>query len=146
MPFHWCADETLMLLSMLPFIGFFFKKIHAWWHKNSLHKCHEDHCNDVHAEHVLEEKVAPAPIEDWDQVDQTLVEERFGSALIEGLKRCLLYYGLNEVVETESTWFVDSNGAVKVKVRNNEFIHDDHCNADGWDELVGGGRLSKFMQ
>lgn len=29
---HWCSDETLMVLSMIPFIGLFFSRIHMWYH------------------------------------------------------------------------------------------------------------------
>lgn len=51
MPFHWCADETFMLLSALPFIGFFFAKLHAWWHKKFHHACHKEGCSSAHVEH-----------------------------------------------------------------------------------------------
>jgi hypothetical protein len=52
MPFHWCMDETLALMAMLPFIGMFFRRMHAWWHAKFSHKCHEKTCDDKHVEHT----------------------------------------------------------------------------------------------
>lgn len=51
MPFHWCMDETLALMAMLPFIGMFFRRIHTWWHTKFSHKCHEKTCESTHVEH-----------------------------------------------------------------------------------------------
>lgn len=48
---HWCMDETLALLAMIPFIGYMFRKLHVWWHTKVGHTCHEKHCDDTHAEH-----------------------------------------------------------------------------------------------
>lgn len=48
---HWCMDETLAVLAMLPVIGFLFSKLHVWWHKRFHHKCHEKGCHDTHVEH-----------------------------------------------------------------------------------------------
>lgn len=41
MPFHFCMDEVLMFLAMIPFIGMFFRKLHAWWHKKINHASHK---------------------------------------------------------------------------------------------------------
>ena len=49
---HICMDEILMFMAMLPFIGVFFRKIHAWWHSKLNHKCHEKACDNTHTEHV----------------------------------------------------------------------------------------------
>lgn len=38
---HICMDEILMFMAMLPFIGVFFRKIHAWWHAKFSHKEHK---------------------------------------------------------------------------------------------------------
>jgi hypothetical protein len=48
---HWCMDETLAVLAMIPFIGYFFRKLHTWYHSKMDHLCHEKHCDDVHVEH-----------------------------------------------------------------------------------------------
>ena len=32
MPFHFCIDELIAIMAMIPFIGIFFRKIHDWWH------------------------------------------------------------------------------------------------------------------
>lgn len=55
MPFHWCADETIALLSMIPFIGLFFARLHAWWHKKFHHPCHTEGCQEAHVQHVEHE-------------------------------------------------------------------------------------------
>ena len=38
---HWCTDETLMLLAALPWLGYYFRKLHVWWHNKYHHKPHE---------------------------------------------------------------------------------------------------------
>ena len=48
---HWCMDETLALLSLLPFLGYYFSKVHAWWHSKFHHKCHEEGCASEHPDH-----------------------------------------------------------------------------------------------
>jgi len=48
---HWCMDETLALMAMLPFIGIFFRRIHHWYHQKISHKCHEKICEKTHTEH-----------------------------------------------------------------------------------------------
>jgi len=40
MPFHFCADELLMLMAMVPFIGMYFKRLHLWYHTKVKHKDH----------------------------------------------------------------------------------------------------------
>lgn len=49
---HWCMDETLALLSVLPFIGYLFGKLHVWYHAKFHHKCHEKNCDAEHVDHV----------------------------------------------------------------------------------------------
>lgn len=51
MPFHFCTDELLAILALIPFIGIFFGKLHTWWHKHFHHKCHEKDCSAEHVEH-----------------------------------------------------------------------------------------------
>jgi len=49
MPFHWCQQETealLLLLSMVPLVGLYIKRLHAKWHLRHHTKC--DHANDGH--------------------------------------------------------------------------------------------------
>lgn len=116
-----------MVLSMLPFIGIFFKKIHAWWHKNSNHKCHEDHCHSHHVEHI-EELDKFDPYLDWDEVSLELIKERFGDQIFELLQT---NYQMScghtiihdsEVPEPdEFKWYVNSAGQVKA-VLEKDFI------------------------
>lgn len=140
MPFHFCNDELLAILALLPFIGIYFKRLHAWWHKRSNHKCHKDHCNSTHLEHVEE---PTSPIDEWDEVEETVIGERFNMHLVESLQETLKLYGL---INFPYVWYLTDNGAVKVKVYGREFIHDDHCDRYGWDELIGGGRFSRASQ
>lgn len=48
---HICMDEIIMFMAMIPFVGMFFRKIHAWWHQKFNHKCHQDACQEQHVEH-----------------------------------------------------------------------------------------------
>lgn len=48
---HFCIDELYMLLSLIPFIGFYFRKLHTAYHMKFGHKCHEKTCSDTHVEH-----------------------------------------------------------------------------------------------
>lgn len=48
---HFCSDEILMFLAVIPFIGAFFRKIHNWYHVKFKHKCHEKSCESKHAVH-----------------------------------------------------------------------------------------------
>jgi ParB/Sulfiredoxin domain len=38
--FHWCPDETLMLMAAIPFIGHYFRKAHNWYHSKFHHTPH----------------------------------------------------------------------------------------------------------
>jgi len=48
MPFHWCHQETMMLMSLIPFIGFFYMKIHIWFNNKFGNKCHAKNCKAEH--------------------------------------------------------------------------------------------------
>lgn len=37
---HFCADELIMIMAMVPFIGIFFKRLHVWYHSKFNHKEH----------------------------------------------------------------------------------------------------------
>jgi hypothetical protein len=51
MPFHFCADEMIMIMAMIPFIGVAFRKLHVWYHTKFGHKCHEKTCDSTHVDH-----------------------------------------------------------------------------------------------
>jgi len=34
---HWCANETMALMAMLPVVGYLFRKIQVWYH-SKFHK------------------------------------------------------------------------------------------------------------
>lgn len=48
---HWCNDENLALLSAIPVVGFYFRKLHAWYHSKIHHPCHHEGCAQPHVEH-----------------------------------------------------------------------------------------------
>ena len=48
---HICSDEILMFMTMIPFAGFYFKKIHDYWHVKLNHKCHKSSCDKQHLDH-----------------------------------------------------------------------------------------------
>ena len=42
---HWCHEETLALLSLIPFATYYIAWLRVWWHKKFPKKCvhHKDH-------------------------------------------------------------------------------------------------------
>lgn len=64
---HICMDEILMFLAIFPFIGIYFRRVHAWYHAKFHHKCHEETCNAAHAEHdtaiALNKAIDSIPLE-----------------------------------------------------------------------------------
>lgn len=153
---HWCMDETLALLAMIPLIGYFFRKVHVWWHEKILHTCHEKHCDETHAEHkyspygrhcgfqkVSEEDMeylrgTPAPLKTtidvdiWDDISQEDVEERFGADLVFFFFEELNEAGLGFVSKDMIYWYVNQHAELRVEVQNTVFIHDRECCEHGW--------------
>lgn len=40
MPFHFCGEEIMMFMGMIPFVGIYFKKFYQWYYvkvKNNKH-------------------------------------------------------------------------------------------------------------
>lgn len=154
---HWCMDETLAVLAMIPFIGYFFSKIHAWYHTKMGHTCHEKHCDDTHAEHKYSpfdrpscgyQKVSEAdmeylrgipaplkilaPVTIWDDISEEDVTERFGKDLVK-----FLYEEVEEAfgfsVDKEHIyWYVNEKAELRVEVQNKVFLHDYECCEYGW--------------
>lgn len=44
MPFHFCADELMMLLAAIPFLGVTAHRVHAWYLKKF--PKHTENCHD----------------------------------------------------------------------------------------------------
>jgi hypothetical protein len=129
MPFHWCADETIALFSALPFIGYFFAKLHAWYHKKFGHPCHTEGCSDTHVEHTTHEKSEQStynPGNDWDALSQDDMEERFGGTLIDNLIGDHRLLGVDiRPHDEEFSWFINGYGGVRAKFRDKTFTIDD---------------------
>lgn len=143
---HWCMDETLAVLAMIPFIGYFFRKLHIWWHKHFNHKCHEDGCDETHLEHChMPENIPhgkagegqccqhPLP---WDEIDEDDLKERVGKELLDDLKFIVNSRDdLVGVTDEEFVWYINDSQEVKAEVRGRVFVHDYNCCEHGWDEV-----------
>jgi hypothetical protein len=154
---HWCMDETLALLAMIPFIGYMFRKLHVWYHSKMGHTCHEKHCDDTHAEHkyspfarpscgyqkvseadmeYLRREPAPlkilVPVSIWDEISEEDVEERFGKDLVKYLHEEVADAGLGFVPKDMRYWYVNEKGELRVEVQNKVFLHDYECCEYGW--------------
>jgi hypothetical protein len=158
---HWCMDETLAVLALIPIIGIFFRKLHTWWHTHSHHKCHEKTCNEEHVEHpyspydkkhwhkdvtVSEEDMKylrgePAPLKItipvviWEPLTQETVEARFGKELVQDLYDTLRSNGIEDAFEGELLWLVNKDQELMVEVRFRTFIHGYNQCEHGWDEV-----------
>lgn len=143
---HWCMDETLLLMAMIPVIGIFFKKLHMKWHKLHHHKCHEETCNEEHVEHISEKDAeylrgTPVPLKVmvpvviWDPITQETVEARFGKELVKDLFDTLRIHGMEDVFEGELLWLVNKDQELMVEVRFRTFIHGYNQCEHGWDEV-----------
>lgn len=157
---HWCIDETLALLAMIPFIGYFFGKLHAWWHRQFMHKCHEKGCYYTHVEHchmpaniphgkpgegqceqhpLITHDDGPEPENcfepGWDWLSQDDVEERFGGSIMDDLigNNQLLKVGVRPA-DDEFNWFVNDKQELKAVFKNRVFIHG--YEQREWDEVI----------
>jgi len=156
---HWCMDETLAVLAMLPFIGYFFRKLHAWYHKKMGHTCHEKHCDDTHVEHAyspyarsckgyqhvseadmeyLRGTPAPLkitiPVSIWDVISQDDVDERYGNDLVVFLYKELADVGIVDITKEDVHWYVNEKYEVMAGCRGRVFVHDEQCCEYGWRE------------
>jgi hypothetical protein len=124
-------DETLAVLAMIPFIGYFFRKLHVWYHSKLGHTCHEKHCDAVHAEHP---HTAPAPEESsWDRISQEDVSERFGYDLVIFLYKELADAGITRDLSKEDVhWYVNDKAELWVQVDGKNFFHDYQTCEWGW--------------
>lgn len=145
---HWCMDETLAVLAMIPFIGYFFGKLHAWWHKHFHHKCHEPHCHDEHVTHPESHEAGTFMQEvdrvfdagqitedDYDLISQEDLEERMGK-ITEDLMTDLSFLKVTEQPPASAfRWFINGRFHLKATFKDRIFVHDDNCCEHGWDEV-----------
>lgn len=123
---HWCMDETLLLMAMIPVIGIFFRKLHMKWHKNHHHKCHEQTCNEEHVEHTSVT---------WTPLTQETVEAKFGKELVQDLYDSLAYNGMFAIQPGEVLWLYDGDQELQAEVRFRTFVHGYNQCEHGWDEV-----------
>ena len=158
---HWCMDETLAVLAMIPFIGYFFRKLHAWYHSKMEHVCHEKHCDDTHVDHpyspydpanwhknqqVSEEDMEylrgePVPlkitipnINIWDPISEEDVIERFGITLVGFMYEEAKDAGYENIASGEVEWYVNQKAELRAEVREKAFLHDYETCEYGWRE------------
>jgi hypothetical protein len=150
-------DETLAVLAMIPFIGYFFRKLHAWYHAKLGHTCHEKHCDDTHVEHAYSpfarsckgyQQVSDAdmeylrgtpaplhikvPVTIWDPISQDDVSERYGNDLVVFLYKELADIGILEVSKEEVHWYVNDRAELWVQVHGKNLFHDQYTCEWGW--------------
>lgn len=118
---HWCMDETLAVLAMIPFIGYFFRKLHLWYHAKMGHTCHEKHCDATHAEHVASTEFPAVVQSEWDLIPQEDVAERYGDGVVVDLYATLAKYNIINLGDNEVWWYVRENRDMLVGVRNRLF-------------------------
>lgn len=158
---HWCMDETLAVLAMIPFIGYLFRKLHVWYHTKMEHLCHEKHCDDTHVEHpyspydpanrhktviVSEEDMEylrgePVPLKItipniviWDPISQEDVVERFNNDLVIFLYKEVEDAGLTNINKDEVHWYINDKAELWVQVRDKNFYYDYETCEYGWRE------------
>jgi hypothetical protein len=146
---HWCMDETLALLSVIPFIGYFFAKLHSWYHGKFHHKCHEKGCEAQHMVHDVDPKPGEywslndtgwpdgqRPEHSWDNILQADLVERYGEGLITSLYEELQHHlGFTNVREDTLHWQINDLGQFKVRVRGRSFVGDNFSRTHGWHEV-----------
>jgi hypothetical protein len=137
---HWCMDETLAVLALLPIIGFLFRKIHNWYHNTFHHKCHHQGCEEQHLVHVAHDhgpEPEAAPAELWNSITPEYVEGRFGGCIMDDLIGDHRLLKVEERPEDEEfTWFVNDKQELKAVFRDREFIHGYNQCEHGWDEVT----------
>lgn len=121
---HWCMDETLAVLAMIPFIGYFFRKLHLWYHAKMGHTCHEKHCDAVHAEHKASTEYPAVMRSEWDLIPQEDVRERYGDSVVVDLYAKLASCNMFDLDEKEVHWYVSDSRNILVGVRNRLFNFD----------------------
>jgi len=140
---HWCMDETLAFLAMIPFIGYFFAKLHTWWHTKFHHKCHEEGCESDHVEHTHDHpndvKISAGDtliICGWDSIHQDDVEARFGGCAIDDLIGDDWLLDVEErPADDEFRWFVDSKQGLRAVFQERIFAYEDGFLGCEWYEL-----------
>lgn len=134
MPFHFCMDEVYMILAMLPFIGAFFRKLHAKYHAKHNHHFHNH--EEVHEELFDVDIILSEDSEesiDLDSIQLDNVIERFGYFLVDGLRAKYNFWHLQE---QSFTWFVLSadHKYLEVHCEGRVFIYRYYTNS--WEELL----------
>lgn len=139
---HWCMDETLAFLAMIPIIGYFFRKLHAWWHAKTHHKCHTDGCDSDHVVHTNNQndnvltKGDVLIITGWDSIHPDDVKERFDDCIMDDLITDDYLLDVDEEpAADEFRWFVNDKLHLRAVFRERVFAHDDECCEHGWREI-----------
>ena len=144
---HWCQDETYAALSTLPVIGYYYKKVHSWYHNKTQHKCHHQGCSATHSEHpnlTAGEFVHMAHAAGQDMLglcnDIEFITLHFGDSQIITMAEVDIRYGQLATIllmfdrpllnvkefqpETEFTWLVSKHDTLLACFQNRLFVWD----------------------
>lgn len=122
--FHWCSDETLAAMSVVPVVGALFRKAHKWYHQKTHHKCHQPGCEAEHLHHDHEEHLMPNPPA-RDVISMEEVDQRFGQLATIFLMFDRKLLGTNFFPATnEFVWFLSSDDTLSARWKNEFFLWD----------------------
>jgi hypothetical protein len=110
-------DETYATLAAFPVIGFYYKKLHAWYHKKMQHPCHHPGCPEKHLEHTgSEQKIIEKDYSKFELAEGQKklyisdVDRQFGQlATILLVNDRSLLEVKDFPLDAEFTWFVDKD-------------------------------------
>jgi len=120
---HWCADETFALLALLPFVGIYFYRLHAWYHKKFNHKCHTHNCNEHHIEHIDYKSPVVSSIS-FDQISDIDLEERRGKEITQSLLSTFPNLELNKFLDTDKVkWYISDHQDVMAFCQDRWFYY-----------------------
>jgi hypothetical protein len=115
-------DEILLFLSIIPFIGVFFKRIHNWYHERKKHLCHHQPCTDTHIDHTVEDDFRNDSLQNYEVVTLDLVSDRFGEQVLKDL----ISYGWNPPLSCQLEdieWRLYLSGNLEAFINGRTFIY-----------------------
>lgn len=140
MPFHFCIDELLAIMILIPYVGIYFGKIHTWYHTKFGHKCHDHECHETHVIHPGLEEVnlepeqdgeIPVHLTDEDVVDAFAGWQLTHKGFVAGIVFC------NPVSETELLSFFNEEDAPRLKEAIQAGLSDGTLKLEGTKLVFG---------
>jgi hypothetical protein len=132
---HFCQDELYATLATFPVIGYYYKKVHSWYHNKTQHKCHQQGCSSTHSEHPKlavdtlkvccnKEFITPLP-EGSQIITMREVDDRYGQlpTILLMFDRPLLKIK-DFASEKDFTWLVSRHDTLLARFQNRLFVWD----------------------